>query len=135
MNYNYICCLLGANEDRTLMAASAVASGMFDSAAARKRKHGSPEPIAIHSMPNHQTDYLFTVSGKQCPRFDDAMKKYLNSSKHVQQMEKHKISLDILSNNSGIHFEKPHELKTFDELHKLYDTFDTLRIEKRKMDE
>lgn len=74
--------------DRTLMSSLAVCSGLFPPSG---NEIWNPllsewQPIPVHTTA-HEQDHILS-GGKKCPKYDETLKNYMNSSKEVQRIYK-----------------------------------------------
>lgn len=72
--------------DRTLMSAQANLAGMFPPTTEQEKWHESIawQPIPVHTIP-HRMDHILS-GGKECLKYNIALKEYMDNSKEVQRI-------------------------------------------------
>lgn len=100
----------GTDYDRTLMSASACASGLFPPKD-DQIWHGH---LPIHSIPK-KLDYVL-LAGKYCPQYNRAIRMYFESPEFTALIAKFSQLFKYLETKSGM------QIRSFDDVQMLYNT-------------
>lgn len=112
---NRITSILGTDIDRTLMSAAAILSGLFPPTGGQVWNENLLwQPIPVHTVPK-SLDYVLNAEAN-CPRFNEALKRFEESSEFQAVFSQHKDLFEYLEVKTGM------PIRTLDHIQDLNNT-------------